>query len=308
MDQFKTLTLEITTHCQANCVMCVRDKIKYKLENMKQEIFEKAVAQVDELYRKYNGRLKIINLGGMGEPLLDAEIENKLYWLDKNYPDVQVCVTTNGQLLMQKKEIICEYVDILKISNYGFSKKSFENVHRGSLVYENVKANIENFLLIPKTMRPMTIMSFLILPENEGEQDAWRAYWENKCEEIYIWLPHNWAGYKGKTGKHTLDDCRSCGRPGRDFTVRANGDISVCCWDFNRDMSIGNLSVNSFEEIYEGESLKKIVEMHKNRKFFEFENICKYCDQIYDRSDALIYCSNDKFRVGSRTTADADLR
>ena len=86
--------------------------------------------------------------------------------------------------------------------------------------------------------------------------------------------------------------------------MRANGDVSVCCWDFNREMSIGNLYQNSFEDIYEGEMLKKIVDMHKNKSFFEYENICQHCDQLYDRTDALLYSSNMNFKIGSKTTAD----
>ncbi|MCX4296479.1 MAG: SPASM domain-containing protein [Lachnospiraceae bacterium] len=304
MDTFRDLTLEITTHCQGNCIVCVRDKIRYKLGNMTQQLFEKAVTEADELYAKYGGGVEFVDLGGMGEPLLDAQIEEKLKWLDMHYPNIQVGLTTNGQLLMNKKEVICKYVDILKISNYGFTKQSFEKVHRGSLIFENVKDNIETFLSIPSKCRPKTIMSFLVLRENEGEENAWKEYWEGKCEELYIWRPHNWAGYRESHTKQEQQNCRSCGRPGKDFVVRANGDISVCCLDFNREMSIGNLYENSFEDIYEGEILKKIVDMHKNKSFFEYENICQHCDQLYDRTDALLYSSNINFKIGSKTTAD----
>lgn len=55
MDAFRALTLEITTHCQADCIVCVRDKIKYKLGNMTQQLFEKAVTEVDALYNRYGG-------------------------------------------------------------------------------------------------------------------------------------------------------------------------------------------------------------------------------------------------------------
>lgn len=300
MKSISKLTLEITTFCQANCIVCVRDKLNFKLGNMPQKLFEKAVTEAVE----YSGGLKFIDLGGMGEPLLDAQIEEKLAWLDTNFPDIKVGITTNGQLLMQKKEILCKYVDILKISNYGFTKKSFEAVHRGSLRFEEVKANIENFLQIPKENRPKTIMSFLMLEENKGEEMAWKDYWEEKCEELFIWLPHNWAGYGRSHTKQEPEKCRSCGRPGNDFVVRANGDVSACCWDFNRELTIGNLNKYSFKEICENQELKKIIKMHEGKKFFESENICRYCDQLYDRSDALIYSSNERFKVNLRTTAD----
>lgn len=235
---------------------------------------------------------------------MDAHLEDKLQWLKSHYPDIEVGISTNGQLLKIKKELLCAYVDVLKLSNYGFTKESFENVHRGSLVFEEVKSNIEDFLRIPRGNRPKTIMSFLMLEENKGEENAWKEYWEGKCDELYIWRPHNWAGYYTSDTEQDHTKCRSCGRPGHDFTVRANGDISACCWDFNRELVIGNLHENTFQEIYEGEKLKKIMDMHRNRTFFEHDNLCQSCDQLYDRSDALVYASNKKFKVGSKTNVD----
>lgn len=59
MNNLKTLTLEITTYCQANCIVCVRDKINFKLNNMSQDIFEKAVNEADELYCSLGGGITI---------------------------------------------------------------------------------------------------------------------------------------------------------------------------------------------------------------------------------------------------------
>lgn len=303
MIPFRTLTLEITTHCQADCIVCVRDKLKFELGNMSQPLFERAVKEVSELYTSRGGGLECIDFGGMGEPLLDSQIEQKLVWLKEHYPDIRVAVTTNGGLLSVKKDILCKYIDVLKISNYGFTKKSFEAVHRGNLIYENVKKNIEDFLRIPVANRPKVIMSFLVLDENRGEEEEWREYWESQCEELYIWRPHNWAGYYHSDTDRNPEKCRSCGRPGCDFTIRTNGDVSVCCWDFNRELTIGNLEKNSFKEIYEGEPLKRIMQMHQKETFFESENLCRHCDQLYDRSDALLYSSNSFFKSSMKTNS-----
>lgn len=302
MKSFERITIENTTYCQANCIMCVRDQIRYPLSHMTQELFEKTVSQTASFYEKMGGKLKYMDLGGMGESLVDPSLEEKLEWLKEAYPDIRVYVTSNGQLLYAKSELLCKYVDVLKISNYGFSKRSFESIHRGALVYEQVKESIEAFLALPD--RPSVMMSFIMMPENEGEEWQWKEYWENKCEEISIWKPHNWAGYKGENADRNDELCRSCGRPGKDFTVRANGDVSVCCWDFNRDMSLGNLNEQSFEEIYNGEKLRKIVEMHKNKSFWECDNLCAHCDQIYDRSDALIYSSDPAYKTGEPLTRE----
>ena len=59
MEKFKTLTLEITTFCQANCIVCVRDKLNFKLGSMSQELFEKSVREVSDFYYIQGGGYKI---------------------------------------------------------------------------------------------------------------------------------------------------------------------------------------------------------------------------------------------------------
>lgn len=71
MKKFKTLTLEISTHCQADCLVCVRDKLNFKLGSMPQNLFEKAIREVSELY--------ISKGGGFCNILIWAEWENH-YW------------------------------------------------------------------------------------------------------------------------------------------------------------------------------------------------------------------------------------
>ena len=305
MKPFLTLTIENTTYCSANCVMCPREQITFEKGNMPQKLFMKSIKEVQEFYRKNNNEIKYLDFGGMGEPLLDPELKLKMKWMKDNYPATKINLTTNAQLLKQKSDILCEYVDVLKISNYGFSKASFESIHRGSLIYEEVKHNLEEFLNIPLEKRPKVIMSFLMLEQNQGEEWDWLEFWKSKCEEIYIWKPHNWAGAMG--GLHNLNyaESRSCGRPGNDFAIRANGDVSICCWDFNRELSIGNISEMSFEDIYYGEKLRKIREMHDNRAFCKSGTICEVCDQIFDRHDALVYSSKEDFVVGEITTNQA---
>lgn len=299
--KLNALSIENTTFCQANCTVCVRDRLRYELSHMPQELFEKSVKEAAALYKKEGGALEFIDFGGMGEPTMDPGLEEKLRYLDRHYPEIRIGLTTNAQLLMAKKEILCRYVDVMKISNYGFTKESFESIHRGSLVYEDVRQVIEEFLAIPLGDRPKVIMSFLMLPENAGEENSWKDHWEGECEEIYIWRPHNWAGYKDcytMIGAQSSKP-KSCGRPGREFIVRANGDVSACCWDFNRELSVGNLYTDTFEEILNGEKLRKIVEMHRKKNFLETDTLCARCDQIYDRADALIYSSVREFKVGN---------
>lgn len=274
--------------------MCVREKYKYKVAHMDNDKF---VQYIDKIMTK---DLKEIGFGGFGDPLLDPGLEFKLKYIKNNYPDILIFITSTCFALNEKVEkVVCQYVDTLKISNYGFSKISYESIHKGTLNFEVVMNNIER--LFTRDKRPYIIMSFLMMEENKSEMEQWKNYWEKKCDEISIWKPHNWAGNYISETEQNKEKCNSCGRPGKDFVIRENGDVSVCCFDFNRDMVIGNLNDSSFEELLAGKQMKEILEMHKNKTFWQKENICVNCDQLYDRKDALVYSSNPEVKVGRRT-------
>lgn len=300
----KTITIENTTLCGGNCIMCVREQFTHKLENMQQECFIKII---DELIPT---GIEMVGFGGFGDPLMDKGLEEKLKYIKENYPDVKTSITSTCQLLEGSiLELVCQYVDVLKISHYGFSKSTFESVHRGSLVYEKVKKNIQDLLKIDKPKRPYVIMSFIDLPENKGEAEPWRDYWEELCDEISIWRPHNWAGIfsEGHTKTGVQDICRSCGRVGNDFVFRTNGDVSVCCFDFNKKLVVGNIMNTSFQDILQEEKLQNIIEIHQYNKYKDSGLICENCDQIFDRTDALLYTSDKEFKVGMTTNSKLKL-
>ncbi|MDR0644175.1 MAG: radical SAM protein [Treponema sp.] len=188
------IKIENTTLCGASCVMCPRDEFKFHHQVMTLECFKKLS---DETYR-FGVRNMIF--GGFGDPLMDVYLYERLDYVKQHYPDFQTSMIDTGHLLEGKKmRIVSTYIDVIKISNYGFSKEVYESVHRGSLKYEKIKSNIDEFLSLKK--RSFTIMTFLDLPENHHEMAAWKAYYEPKCERIDIWKPHNWGGHTGGGGK-----------------------------------------------------------------------------------------------------------
>jgi MoaA/NifB/PqqE/SkfB family radical SAM enzyme len=134
-----------------------------------------------------------ISLCGYGEPLMDNELEQKLQYIKTNYPNTKVGMTTTGYNMEGKiLDLLCKYVDILRISNYGITKESYERVHRGKLKYEKIKDNIAN--LLGKQKRPKTVLVFLDLLENQGDMKQWIEYYEPITDRIDVWKVSNWGG------------------------------------------------------------------------------------------------------------------
>ena len=173
--------------------------------------------------------------------------------------------------------MVSKYFDTIRISNYGFSKKSYETIHGGGLKYEKVQENIHRLLELPKTKRPYIMMSFLFYLKNEHEIEDWKNYWIEKVDEISIWRPHNYGGEDRIDGLafKTNDrlnkiNVKSCGRPfnGNPF-VRTNGDISVCCFDFNQKLTVGKFKSSKSRRNTNWLSTKPFEKIHNEKKVLD---------------------------------------
>ncbi|MBI5164240.1 MAG: SPASM domain-containing protein [Magnetospirillum sp.] len=296
------VSIENTTFCASNCTMCPRDEFSGKWRHMDVDMFRKAVDQSTAL------GANSFSIGGFGDALMDPRYFDKVRYLKEIAPGAKIWLSTTGHMLTEKRNPdICRWVDTLRISNCGFSKESYEAIHRGANKYERDFANLNRFTSLGRDERPYMIMTFVILPQNEHEVDAWRTYWEARVDEVMIWRPHLWAGQLaaavGEDGTVVPQQPKSCGRPfkGNPY-IRENGDVSVCCNDFNHKLVIGNLNETSLPEILSGERMKAIQDIHARNAFKGCGLICENCDYTYDRSAALVYATNPARKVGVRTT------
>jgi radical SAM protein with 4Fe4S-binding SPASM domain len=58
-----------------------------------------------------------------------------------------------------------------------------------------------------------------------------------------------------------------------------NGDVVLCCMDYNLKHVIGNLLTQSYAEIFAGEKLAEIVKMNEAVGFDKC-SICKSCENV----------------------------
>jgi len=290
------IEIEVTTICDAKCVMCPRDEYLFPFKSMEFPLFKKIL---DDAVA--GGAVSIL-LCGFGDIFLDKGLEEKLKYCKKTYPHIQLYTPSTTSRLIPRNLHLIGYFSTLKISMYGMSKRSYEAVHRGTLKFETVWQNIHNILEYRKTMDHSlyVAMNFVVLPENAHEMDAWREYWEPLVDEVQIWKPHNYGGIEDHQF-HPADTSKkkSCGRPfGGSLCAHNDGDVSVCCFDNDHKLVIGNLKNQTLTEVLASDALRHIQEVHRSGEFDSSDLICKNCDQLIDRQDALIYASNKDRKVG----------
>lgn len=253
-------------------------------------LFKKIINQVAD-----QTNVDTIDMGGFGEPFADKLLFERCAYIRQRLPQAKIFTSSNCFLMTPDKyDDIVEYIDALKISVYGVSKRVYEECHRGNLTFEQTYSNILG--LLERDRKPYTIALITLTRENEQEKDDWIDFWETRVDEVYVWLPHNWTGYRSyRVIDHSNQ--KSCGRPlNGPLYVHIDGTVSMCCWDINKKLVIGNMNTDTIPEIFRSEAYRRIKTAHKNRNFKGL--LCDNCCQTNYNPSVLVYATNKERAVG----------
>lgn len=290
------IRFEVTTKCNYNCVICPREQLTRKKETMSLDMFRLLFDKILNETPQYN----TLTFPGMGEPLLDSTLEEKIIHAKKK--DFTVLFLTNGSLLSEERFKRLENigVDSIRVSIYGNTPESYAAVHGVS--DENIFQRVKENLLRISTLRTRTklLLTFNIVENvNKSSLESWIRDWEDKVDLLEVWYPHNWANEKNY---RTIQKqkMKTCGRPWKTpLQVQVDGTVNMCCFDFNGRLLLGDLKTQTLSEIFESANFRKILKSHTSGDFTNSGLICENCDQRNkDKSDVMIY--NSKFDIQER--------
>jgi wyosine [tRNA(Phe)-imidazoG37] synthetase (radical SAM superfamily) len=292
------MRFEITTMCNYNCVICPRDKLTRKKETMSLDLFKKLLDKIFSETDQYN----TLTFPGMGEPLLDVSLNDKIRYAKKKNKKLDILLLTNGSLLNLKrfKDFENTGVSSIRVSLYGNDPESYSRVHGVSdkRMFDRVKDNLVEIAKNKKSTKLLLTLN-VVNGANDGFIKDWIDFWNDKADLIEVWYPHNWVDGKSyrKIQKEKLE---TCGRPFKGpLQVQVDGTVNMCCFDFDGKLTLGDLKTQSLSEIFSSPIYKKIASCHTTGGFKNSDLICENCDQRNtDKSDVMIY--NSKFDINDR--------
>ena len=292
----KEITIEVTNRCGAKCIMCPREKMKQNLEVMPFDVYKKTVDDA------FSCGVELIDLCGYGDVFLDRNLMEKVKYTKEINPKSKVYISTTGNAMIEKyHEQILEYVDILKLSIYGVTKEIYENV-MGGIKFEKSYQNINSFLSKDKTKKVFTIGNFILMQENKHQMQEWIDYWEPKLSEVYVWKPHNYVDGRSYR-KIDKNSQKTCGRPLEGpLNIAVNGKAHVCCFDYNKEMIVGDIKTQKISEILNSEEMKSIQLKHEENNFKDL--ICEKCDQLNKDDTVIVYKTNPERVVGQSNSSN----
>lgn len=260
------IQIQTITGCNASCAFCPNGKTKnpFPKGEMEDDLYCKII---DECLRK---PVKRVSPYLMNEPLRDRKLGWKIKYIaeqKKSAPSIKI--NTNASLLKEDmiSDILNSGLDRLNISFHGISKEVYEESMQG-LVYEKTLNNVNNFLETKwkmKTIKPKVTITMVKTKWIESEIDEIRNYWHKKEVSVHIQPLENRANEQVKNKGLNLKEWQPylwCKRLFTQAYILYNGDMVLCCVDWERTTILGNVREKSIEEVWNG---KKAVSIR--RKF-----------------------------------------
>ena len=200
----------------------------------------------------------------LNEPLMDPVLEQRIDYIRKKCPSTFISLMTNGSLLDKEraKKLAHSGLDRICFSVHGLSKETYKK-NMGGLDFYRTLNRINYFLAVNERVQARIAIMENLLPKAEFQKAL--NYWKNRGAPIEIQKSNDRAGpisdnsyvvwkadNKGKIVACMFD------YPLRYMAIHFNGDVVLCCYDWQREILLGNLSQSSIYDIWNSKKYQKI--------------------------------------------------
>jgi radical SAM protein with 4Fe4S-binding SPASM domain len=287
--------IQTNSTCNGKCVFCPYTQVSRRLPQGKMEtsLFQKII---DELSSSPDFVEVLFELHN--EPLLDNRTFQFIKYVKTKNRNNACTLVTNGQTLdmFSLSEILQSDIDKFIISLNAHSPETYERVV--GLDYNHIKNNIDS-VLSEADLRQKLILSFVVTEQTANEIHQAREYWHKKGIRTRAINVSNRAGVLRnfallKPRKHTavyssserikafiagiISRITGCFKPFSDMTILFNGDVILCCHDWDRTTIIGNINKSSLKEIWNSQNINEIRKLTIRKKYSQI-NLCKNCSE-----------------------------
>jgi MoaA/NifB/PqqE/SkfB family radical SAM enzyme len=283
----KSIIIEPGNPCNLRCPVCpTHFAMKRKRGFMDPELFKSIIDDLDKTGKKHN-----ILMNFAGEPLLNRKIVELVAYANKK--GHFIFISTNMTMMTEKlsEELIKAGLSSIHLCMDGFSKESQEGYRRGSN-FEQVKKNIENFLAIKKKLKSETPFCSI--------QTLLTSYSEDEMDEIVEWAKEHGANevnFKSLSmGSYTSESMKEkygyllpkkeelrrnqvgvqrtiCPVPMDQALIYWNGDLGLCCVDFDNVIKLKNIKEKGFVDTF----LSPEMVEARRKGFMKKYSLCKNC-------------------------------
>jgi radical SAM protein with 4Fe4S-binding SPASM domain len=276
----KSVKIELTNVCDLQCKFCANSLKERNISHMNFGVFQGIAAQIRSLGIReiglfYLGESFLYSFKGQGLPEAVKIVKSLL-----RFP--QVFVTTNGVSATKDKvkAVIEAGLDSLKFS-YNFANDVQAKEYCGKPVFWTIAKNIQNAKIVRDEIYERTGhwcgLYASSMKYNAEQVDLMKDALSEieDCIDEHYWIPFcNQGGIKtdiatkvrGNIGR--LDGQVSslpCWSLFTSAHITCDGDVTVCCFDHNGKLTIGNIFEDTFMNIWNGKKIQELRQHHLNK-------------------------------------------
>jgi radical SAM protein with 4Fe4S-binding SPASM domain len=287
--------IQTNSGCNGKCLFCPYTQVSRRLAEGKMEtsLFHKII---DELSSYPNFVEVLFELHN--EPLLDNRTFHFIKYVKTKSPNYACTLVTNGQTIdkFSLSEILESDIDKFIISLNAYSPETYERVV--GLDYNHVKNNID-LILAEADLRHKLMLSYVVTEQTAKEIQQARKFWYSKGIRTRAINITNRAGVltnfaflkpRSHTNVYTSSETikafvarimsriTGCFKPFSDMTILCNGDVILCCHDWDRTTVIGNVNKSSLKDIWNSPKINEIRKLTIRKKYSQI-NLCNNCSE-----------------------------
>jgi len=190
-------------------------------------------------------------------------------------------IANTVDIIESKVCLIDSQLDELRVSINSLREEVYESV-MPPLKLKKVINNVETLITLREKLKSKTPSVKVIVVrtvENKDEIESMQKFWSDRGIQIDIRRLNNRGKSRIKeTGLnpnpwHLREYCRN---PFVHLNVLSNGDVNLCCVDYERKHIVGNLGESSLKEIWHGKEFNRLRSKYLRKEWDGL--LCATCE------------------------------
>ena len=280
----RMLMLQTTTACNASCVFCPLPGLRKELPqgSMEEGLFRRIVDEAAQ-----HPEVACLNLFLMNEPLTDRHIVERMGYAGQRCPRAQISLWTNAVALRREmaERLLDSPLTSLGVSLHAHHPETYRRL-TGRKDFYRVLRDLVYFVEQRQARRPdIEVLlryvgaSAMSAAEKEELVEFWRdgavtldvddgflSRAGNLRAPAEVVRPHRW-----------MAGCKALGGP-KQAHILYSGQVVLCCMDYGRVSCLGDVSVNSLEEVWTGPDRRRVLEALYGLRPADADFLCSRCE------------------------------
>lgn len=277
-----TLQLETTSTCDAACYFCPYPSAERWGGLMHMDLYRKIIDEAATI-----DSVGSLILHGLGEPLLDPKLNNRLEYARHVMPDITRCIYTNATHLQKRLPgLIASGLNKVVISLNAVDQEQHEHIMKLKDKFGQCQQGVKDAIAISKMLpwfkvEVHAVVSGDYFTREDGERfhRQWGILGKEDGGYGQVVVEGNWAGDIDRDAVRGFKPNEHCHRATGHIYVMYDGKITTCCFDPTGKQIMGDLTKETLRSIYKRDPYLQFRLDHVDNRADLYE-ICKVCTRI----------------------------